>query len=120
MKSAPGVELARCRSDCRRIEDIEFDADQRHRRLRRPICGSKARLGGLRNRPDTERLAAGDLLALMGLVAVARVLSSLRSDLPGRMHCDSVRGWVCRSVLSGRSDWLSTGGGLTLFATADL
>jgi hypothetical protein len=57
-----------CRSG---IGDVELDADLRYRSLCGPLVGSEARLSGLRERPDPERLAAGDLLAVVIPVTLA-------------------------------------------------
>ena len=51
--------LRRC-GHRRRVGDVELDADLRHRPVRRPLVGPEARLGGLRQRPDTEVPAAVD------------------------------------------------------------
>src|SRR5205085_5155323 len=65
---ADPLELLRRRAHRRCVRDVELDADLRDRPVRRPLCGPKARLGGLRQRPDTEVLAATDLLAVVVLV----------------------------------------------------
>src|SRR3954454_13752902 len=44
--------------------DLELDADLRDRPIRRPLVGAKAGLRRLRQRPDTEVLAALDLAAV--------------------------------------------------------
>src|SRR5919204_3557585 len=59
------------RGHCRRIRDIELDAHLRHGPLRRPLRGAEARLGGLRQRPDTEVLAAADLVRVVVPVSLA-------------------------------------------------
>src|SRR3954470_1476542 len=51
--------------------DPTLDADLRDRPLCRPLRGPEARLGGLGQRPDSEVLAAPDLLAVVVLVITA-------------------------------------------------
>jgi hypothetical protein len=48
------LELSRRRAHRRGVFDVELDADLRHRSRGRPLRRSKARLGGLRQRPDAE------------------------------------------------------------------
>ena len=50
---------------------IKLDADLRYWPLCRPLLDSEARPSGLAERPDPERLAAGDLLAVMIAVTLA-------------------------------------------------
>src|SRR5919204_6269738 len=59
------------RGHCRRIRDVELDAHLRHGPLRRPLRFAEARLGGLGQRPDTEVLAAADLVSVVVPVILA-------------------------------------------------
>ena len=81
-------ELPRRWVDTSGVGDIELDADLRHR----PLCGPdmvgvpKHAPSGLGERPDPDRVTAGDSLA----VAIAVTLALERGD-PARRH--TVRGW---------------------------
>jgi hypothetical protein len=57
--------------DCSGIGNVELDADLRYRALCRPPVGPETRLSSLGERPDPERLAAGDLLAVVVAVTLA-------------------------------------------------
>jgi hypothetical protein len=72
--------------DCSRahrggVRDVKLDADLRHRPLRRPLRRPEARLGSLRQRPDTERLTTGDLLAVVIVATMARQRQAKRIDI---------------------------------------
>jgi len=75
------LELPRRRADCRGVRDVELDADLRHGPLNWPLRRPEARLGGLGQRPDTEGLAAGDLLAVVIVGAVALERQPKRLDV---------------------------------------
>jgi len=64
------------------VGDVELDADLRHRPLYRPFRCSEARLGGLRERPDSEGPAARELLVAEVLVAAERQTERVEVQLP--------------------------------------
>jgi hypothetical protein len=63
------------------IGHIELDADLRYQPSCRPLVGPEARLGGLRQRPNAERLAAGELLAVVVAVTLAVQRKTQRVDI---------------------------------------
>jgi hypothetical protein len=89
------LELPCRRTHCCGVRDIEFDTDLWYRPLRRPLRRPKARLDGLDQRPDTERLTTSDPFAVQhlrdvpvslsgagSLVAVVRRSSAMYADYP--------------------------------------
>jgi hypothetical protein len=67
-----------------------------HQPLRWPFVSSEACLGGLGQRPDTEGLAAGNLLAVVIIVTLAFQRQAKRLDIQpaaaGRIRCDHRNG----------------------------
>ena len=68
-REPPCLQLVGRRGDTRFVGHLEFEAGVRDRPIRRPDRRAKACLRGLRQRPDTEMLAALDALAEIVLVA---------------------------------------------------
>ena len=75
------LEVSRRPNDRGRVCHVKLDADLRYRPLCRPSVATEARVSGLGERPDPERLAACDLLAVVIPVTLALQRESQRIDI---------------------------------------